>query len=117
VIIHHVLRSTEHDVLVVFNRSQKTIQRIGFTFAGEACTRPYKPGWPYQSREKLGISPGSHASVSIPTKVVDGVAARSAASCGRVIPTTIAVTDVRFTDGSTWDLGDRVRAGESYEAD
>jgi hypothetical protein len=115
--IHHVTRSAEHYVLTVFNRSSKTIHGIDITFAGTRCTRPYKPGWPHESRENMNITPGGYAEMNIARRILDGVAAGSLASCGHSIPTEIAVTYVRFKDGSNWDLGDRVKSGEGYGGD
>ena len=107
-------RSGEHYTLVVQNRSPRTVREIEFVFAGVACTRPYQPVWPLQTRTSLNIQPGASGSVEIPLAVIDDVAERSLRSCGRTMPTEIAVNRVRFADESVWDLGDRVRAGEKY---
>lgn len=107
-------RSDEHYTLVVQNRSPRTVREIEFVFAGVACTRPYKPVWPLQTRTVLNIQPGASGSVEIPLAVIDHVAERSLRSCGRTMATEIAVNRVRFADESVWDLGDRVRAGEKY---
>jgi len=115
--IHHVTRSAENYVLTIFNRSSKTIHGLGMTFAGTMCTPPYKPGWPHQSRENLDVPPGAYVEVNVLRHIVDGVAARSLASCGHDVPTTIAITDVRFKGGSNWELGERVKSGEPYEGD
>lgn len=115
VAIQRVVRSPDHYALQVHNRSSRTINEIAFTFAGTTCTRPYKPGWPTELREGLDLPPGGYASIDISKSIVDGVAARTVASCGHAMATEIAVTRVRFADGSNWDLGERVRAGEKHD--
>ena len=115
VVIQSVVRTADRYALIVLNRSSKTIHGIAFTFAGTRCTRPYKPGWPLELRDGLNLEPGANASVDISKSKVDAVAAGSLASCGRAIATEIAVTRVSFADGSKWELGDRVRVGETLE--
>jgi hypothetical protein len=113
--IDHVVRKPNDYVLVVLNRSLKTIKALEFTFAGTACIPPYKPVWPVELRDGLVVPPSAHVSVEIPRSVIDGVAARSLKSCGHAVATEISVHHVRFADGSNWDLGERVRAGEPYD--
>jgi hypothetical protein len=116
-VIREVVRSGKQDAIVIVSRSSRPIRGIRLIFAGSACTPHYKPGWPTVSRDNLNIAPGESASVSVPASPVDGVAARSLASCGHAVATEVAVTDVRFADGSTWSLGDQVKSGEKREAD
>ena len=115
VVIERVARSGEDDLLVVLNRSSMTIHEVAFVFAGKACTPPYKPVWPGHKRDGLVISPGARVSIRVPKGVIDGVVARSLASCGHSTPTEVGVVHVHFADGSDWDLGDRVMAGETLE--
>lgn len=115
VVIQRLILSAEQYAVLFLNRSSKTIRGLDLTIAGTACTRPYKPAWPSVMRDNLDVLPGSYASVDIPKNVIADVAARSFASCGHAVATEVAVTSVRFADGSTWDLGDAVRAGEPYE--
>jgi hypothetical protein len=114
-VIQKVVRAAEVYTLVVVNRSSSTIQGIAFTFAGTRCTPPYKPGWPVETRDGLKLAPGATASIGIRKSRVDAVAAGSLASCGHAMATEIVVDSVTFADGSKWDLGDRVRAGEKSE--
>lgn len=107
-------KTGDHYTLVVQNRSPKAVQEVEFVFAGAACTPPYKPAWPLQTRTGLKIEPGANGSVDIPLVLIDDVAERSLKSCGRTMPTEIVVNRVRFADDSVWDLGERVRAGEQY---
>ncbi len=116
VVIERVANSGNEYLLVVFNRSLKTIQELAFVFAGRACTPAYKPVWPAEKRDGLAISPGTYGSIRVPKGVLDGVAAGSLASCGHATPTEVGVVHASFADGSSWDLGDRVRAGEAFEA-
>lgn len=114
VTVRQANRTGEYYTLVIQNRSPKAVQEIQFVFAGVACTPPYKPVWPLQTRSGLNVEPGANGSVEVPLAVIDDVAERSLRSCGRTMPTKIAVNRVRFADDSVWDLGDRARVGEKY---
>lgn len=113
--IDHVVRSADHYVMVVFNRSSKTIQGIEFVFAGTACRPPYKPSWPVDKRDSIVLPPNAHVSLRVQRAVIDGIAAKSMVSCGHAVPTEIGITHVRFADSTSWDIGDRVRAGERFQ--
>ena len=117
VVIRRAVRADEDYALVVFNRSSKKVSGIDLVFAGTRCNPPYKPAWPGEVRNDLDISPGAQASIHIPARILDDVAERSATSCGHAVATEIAVAGVRFGDGSHWDLGERVRAGEAPVSD
>lgn len=107
VVLERVERSGDDYLLFLFNRSSKTIHEIVFVFAGQACTPPYKPVWPGEKRDDLVISPGASISIRVSKSVIDGVAARSLASCGHTKPTEIGVVHVSFADGSNWALRDQ----------
>lgn len=115
--ISRVAHSASHYELIVFNRSPKTIRDIEFVFAGTTCSPPYKPAWPGKKHEGPAVPPGAYISIKIQGALIDGVAARSLASCGYATPTEIAITYIRFADGTNWNLGERVRSGEQYEKD
>lgn len=115
VVINSISSSKEGYSVVITNSSSQVVQGVRIVIAGERCSPPYKPAWPVLRREELNISPGENFSINFPKDVINNISESSEKSCGAPMATEVAITHVHFSNGTEWDLGEKIIAGERYE--
>ncbi len=114
-------KTTHGDTIVTIeNRSSKSVKDVWLVLAGHSCKST--PVWPISrysegsgNKSRSGrphIEPGGRAEIRLTKKLVREIGLVAEKTCGRKLPSELAITEVDFADGSHWTLGEAVKRGD-----
>ncbi len=113
----HAKASDGDTIVTVENRSSHTAKDVWLVLAGTSCRS--KPVWPIirysdggGQKSKSGrphIEPGMRAEIRITKKLVREIGLVAEKTCGRRLPSELAIVEVEFTDGNRWTLSEAIK--------